>query len=308
MQNLPIGGFVLALFPVYNEPMLFLGTAFFFLFGTIAGSFLNVWVLRHGASGFSGRPVCAGRSRCLSCGKALVWLELIPLLSFFFQRGRCRSCRSRISLQYPLVELITGLVFAAIFWKEAPSFSALDSLFLLPPSSFLLLLALWSELIAITVYDLRHKIIPDSFVYGFIFLSFLYLLLSSLMLHPSSLIDFAGGPFLALFLASVWFFSRGRAVGLGDAKLALGLGWFLGAVGGLSAFVLGFWLGAFFASAALALRFVSSRVPFAPALKSRLKNLTMKSELPLAPFLIAGTLIVYLTGVDVTGLGMLLSQ
>jgi prepilin signal peptidase PulO-like enzyme (type II secretory pathway) len=84
------------------------------------------------------------------------------------------------------------------------------------------------------------------------------------------------------------------------------MGWFLGFVGGLSAFVLGFWLGALYAIAALVLRFASSRTSLCPALKPRLKNLTLKSELPLAPFLIAGALLVYLTGVDVTGISLLL--
>lgn len=282
--------------------MFLFGVIFFFLLGAIVGSFLNVVVLRLGVS------TCTGRSRCLSCGKKLRWFELIPLLSFFLHGRRCRSCRSRISWQYPSVELLTGLVFTAIFWKESSSLFTLNSSFILHTSYLILLLALWSILIAIAVYDLRHKIIPDSFVYSFVFLSFLHLHISYFIFHISSPLDFWGGPLLALVLASLWFLSRGRAVGLGDAKLVLGMGWFLGFVGGLSAFILGFWLGALYALAALILRFVSSRTAFCPTLKSRLTGLTMKTELPLAPFLILGMCIVYLTGVDVTGFSLLLQQ
>lgn len=282
--------------------MFLFGIVFFFLLGAIVGSFLNVLVFRSGVSSLS------GRSRCLLCGKELQWFELIPLASFFLHGRRCRSCRSRISWQYPSVELLTGLVFAAIFWKESPSLFAPNSSFILHASYLILLLAIWGALIAIAAYDLRHKIIPDVFVFSFVFLSFLYLLTSYFLLHTSLFIDFWGGPLLALALASVWLLSRGRAIGLGDAKLVLGTGWFLGFVHGLSAFIIGFWLGALYALAALAARFVSSRVSFCPSLRSRLKGLTMKTELPLAPFLIAGTLIVYLTGADVTGLGLLLAE
>ena len=299
-------------FLLYNQGMLLGGIIFFFLFGAIAGSFLNVLTLRSGA-----RPL-SGRSRCLSCGKTLAWFELIPLVSFFLQMRRCRGCQSRISWQYPLIECVTGLVFVGIYYRlfvDGTTGASTISNFQFPISNEIgmlfvvaLHLIIWSVLIALAVYDLRHKIIPDVFVYGLIFLSFLSLLISYSIFHISSLLDFWGGPFFALALAAVWFFSRGRAIGLGDAKLVLGMGWFLGFVGGLSAFILGFWLGALYAIAALLLRFVSSRISLCPELKSRLKNLTMKSELPLAPFLIAGTLIVYLTGVDVTGLGILLKM
>lgn len=293
---------------MYNQLMFLFGIVFFFLLGAIVGSFLNVLVFRSGVSSLF------GRSRCLLCGTELRWFELIPLLSFFLQGRRCRSCRSRISWQYPLVELVTGLVFAAIFWKHF-SFLSLFSYSVIQLSVMSAVIQLlvisyellvWSLLIAIAVYDLRHKVIPDSFVYGFIFLSFLHLLISYFIFHISSPRDFLGGPLLALALASVWFLSRGRAIGLGDAKLALGMGWFLGFVGGLSAFILGFWLGALYALAALAARFIMLRTSFCPTLKLRLQGLTMKTELPLAPFLIAGTLIVYLTGVDVTGVSLLL--
>lgn len=282
---------------------------FFFFFGLIAGSFINVLAFRSGA--FS----LFGRSRCLSCNKTLQWFELIPLLSFFLQRRRCRLCHSRISWQYPLVEFITGVVFTLIFWKHLSFFSPLFNYSIIRLSIIGGELFIWSLLIAIAVYDLKHKIIPNTFVYGFVLLSFLHLIFSYFILNTlyfppraSFLFDFWGGPILAIPLAAIWFLSRGKAIGLGDAKLALGMGWFLGLVGGVSAFVIGFWLGALFAIAALALRFVAARSRSFIGLKSSLKGITMKSELPLAPFLILGTFLVYLFEIDVIGLSFLISN
>ena len=254
----------------------------FFCLGAIVGSFLNVIILRYGAR----RPV--GRSHCFSCSTPLRWYELIPVASFVFLGGRCSSCGARISLQYPLVELLTGIVFALVFLKES-------SLLSVP---FVLLL--WSLLIVIAVYDLRHKIIPDGAVYTALTIA---LILFGLRLVGNGLyhnwwLDAAGGLLLPLPFAALWFFSQGRAMGLGDAKLLALFSWFLGFSYGLSALILGFWFGATIALLLLLLRSV---------LKSRLGRLTMKTELPLAPFLIAGLFVVYMTGLDVTGLSLLLA-
>lgn len=85
---------------------------FFFLFGLIIGSFLNVVIYRYN----TGRSV-QGRSGCLSCGKTLSAVELIPLFSFIFQKGKCHGCGSKISWQYPLVEFSTGIAFTLIAFK-----------------------------------------------------------------------------------------------------------------------------------------------------------------------------------------------
>lgn len=286
---------------------------FFFLFGTIIGSLLNVVVLRYGARGLS------GRSHCGACGKTLRWFELFPLVSFLAQRGRCRSCKARISRQYFLVELVTGLVFTLVFWKEFPHlFSPFPSLY----SIFYILLSLllWSLLIALSVYDVRHKIIPDALVYGAAFLAFLLFLYSYFprptasaglgILHTTSLRDFLSGFFFAAPFALIWFFSRGRAMGLGDAKLVVLFPWLLGLAKGLSALIIGFWIGAAVSVAALALKATTTLLPrrFSPALRAHLKKLSLKTELPLGPFLILGLFLVYVLGWDITGLGMLLGS
>ena len=78
-----------------------------FILGLIIGSFLNVVIMRLN----TGESMIKDGSRCFSCGKNLKWYELVPVFSFIAQRGRCRECGSRISWQYPIVELITGVVF-----------------------------------------------------------------------------------------------------------------------------------------------------------------------------------------------------
>ncbi|MFA4853534.1 MAG: prepilin peptidase, partial [Bacteroidales bacterium] len=80
---------------------------FIFLLGTIVGSFLNVVIFRFN----TGRTITTGRSICMNCNRDLRWYELIPVLSFLIQSGKCRRCASKISHQYPLVEIVTGLVF-----------------------------------------------------------------------------------------------------------------------------------------------------------------------------------------------------
>ncbi len=139
-----------------------------FVFGTIIGSFLNVVALRYK----TGKNL-SGRSMCFSCGTDLKWFELIPILSFVFQKGKCRTCRSPFSAQYPAVEALTGLVFATTttFFYFLPIEA---SLVLLP-----FFLVCFSILIVIAIYDIRHMIIPDMLVFLFAFLSLLFMVLTN---------------------------------------------------------------------------------------------------------------------------------
>lgn len=233
-----------------------------FLLGLVVGSFLNVVIYRYN----TGLSVARGRSRCLACGRELRWFELVPVFSFLIQAGRCRSCRSRISWQYPAVELASGLLFVALFCR----FSGL------PAGWFLFWLGalIWSLLLVITVYDLRHKIIPDGLVYAFIILSLFFALLP---FGQVSLVTFlkhlVSGAVLFSFFFLLWWFSSGRWMGLGDAKLALGAGFLLGWPGALSALIFAFWSGALFGILLIALQ------------KTKIG---WKSELPFAPFIVFG--------------------
>ncbi len=238
-----------------------------FILGLIIGSFLNVVIYRYN----TGRTL-SGRSGCLSCGKKLTWYELVPVLSFLVQRGKCRLCYSKISWQYPLVELSTGLLFVLVYLQLAPSNWPLFAFYAFTVSL----------LMVITVYDLRHQIIPDLFVGLFILAGLVYPFFFPGLIFTKLVFVLGGGVVTALPLFILWAISHGRWLGFGDVKLALGLGLFLGVRDGLSALMLAFWLGAL---VGLALIAVSN------LLKKRKKSYNMKSEVPFAPFLIVSFLI-----------------
>ncbi len=103
-----------------------------------------------------------GRSACMSCSQTLSWYELVPLFSFLAQKGRCRNCLTKISWQYPLVEFITGIIFAALFIKFTSIFSESVPIFCITYAYYAVLFALH---IIITTYDFRHQIIPDLYAF-----------------------------------------------------------------------------------------------------------------------------------------------
>lgn len=251
-----------------------------FIFGTIIGSFLNVVILR-----FKTGKISKGRSICFSCGKSLGPLELIPVVSFLVLRGKCKGCRSKISFQYPLVEFITGILFALV------------ALFSYSIQEFLLISAIFSVLVVISVYDIKHKIIPDSLAILFALLSLLSLLFdhSVMFWSQATITHLLAGPVLFLPFFTIWLFSRGEWMGLGDAKLAVGIGFLLGIVNGISAIIIGIWAGALW----------SVSVMLSQVISKKKRALSMKSEIPLAPFLIIGTILVYFFPIDVLGVRIL---
>ena len=256
---------------------------FFFGLGLIVGSFLNVVILRYN----SGRPI-TGRSQCFSCGKTLGATDLIPLFYFLLYGGKCRLCGSEISPQYPLVEFSTGLLFLALYLTQLPLHTTVAALF----SSVLYLSILFSLLTIIVVYDMRHKIIPDLFVYAFAVFSLLtnFVDIVTFRLTTPNWADLFAGPLLFLPFYLLWLYSRGRWIGLGDGKLALGMGWLLGLSGGFSAVILAFWIGA-----VISVVFLLHSQLFAKG-EGRIMK---KYEVPFGPFLILGLLIVYFFNVDV---------
>ncbi len=266
--------------------------------GLLVGSFLNVVIYRYG----TGKSSFMGRSQCLNCGEELSWYELIPVVSFLAQGGRCRACGSKISLQYPLVEMASAILFVLVFVRQYNLYG-IYSVYphgLLYSVLFLIFyFSIVSILLIIAVYDLRHKIIPNALVYWFIGLSSFKLVLFFLICPNVSPFAF---PYQYDFLASViffipfwflWFVSGGRWIGFGDAKLAFGIGALLGFVGGLSAIVLGFWIGA-----GICIILISAQ----HSSLGQGSPLSRKSEIPLAPFLILGVFIVLFSHIDVLGI------
>lgn len=256
---------------------------FVFVLGTIIGSAINALDWRWGGE----VSWLSARSRCPHCERKLSAWELIPILSFFFLRGRCRGCQEKISPHYTLVELASGglflLSYSTFGLTVTAGFSALIS-------AILLLLYL---------HDGRTFVLPDSIVWSFDGLALLSIFFRDTLALPpaqfadSTLLFLAAGPALALPLTALWYFSKGKAMGLGDAKLTIGIGWLLGPALGLSAIVFSFWIGAGVSLALLAFfRLWKSTSP------NQEERLTMKSAVPLGPFLILGFLLSYFGGLS----------
>jgi leader peptidase (prepilin peptidase)/N-methyltransferase len=258
-------------------------TIIFFVFGLIIGSFLNVVILR-----LNTQKSFSGRSKCMACQNQLCWYELVPIISFFVLKGRCKSCKTKISIQYPLVELLTAIIFACLFLKFQNVFYYSGTLVFAGTMAFYA--AMFSLLIVIAVYDIRHKIIPDVLTLVFAALAFIGLFFFSgygFNLHIPSIWELLSGVFIAIPFALIWLFSKGTWMGLGDAKLSLGLGWLLGLSRALSGIVLAFWSGAIIGLLLIALS----------------KKHSMKSEIPFAPFLVLGAILAFLFELHLFPLG-----
>lgn len=269
---------------------------FIFLFGLAIGSFLNCVIYRLDFPNFSflsaktlSRKIWTGeknlgeqsRSYCPKCKHTLSWQDLIPVFSFLFLKGNCRYCKKSISIQYPLVELMTGLVFLLIF-NFSPFAKATGGQAF---ANFLFLLIISCFLIIIFVYDLKHYIIPDKVLFPAIAIVFLYRLFGDLVV---SRWDLGLGNFiLAGLLASAFFLfifliSDGRWMGFGDVKLAFFMGLFLGYPNILVALFLAFFLGAIIGVGLIVFG-----------------NQNLKSKVPFGPFLITGTFIALFYGQEI---------
>ncbi len=264
----------------------------FFILGLIIGSFLNVVICRLNTARSFG-----GRSACMSCQNKLQWHELVPLISFFALKGRCRGCKTKISIQYPLVEFSTGLIFALLFFKFSALLASGDILVF--AITYAYYAALFSLLVIIAIYDLKHKIIPDtlSFIFGafaFTGLFFFYNngAISGFYLHIPSTLEFLSGLLITSPFAVLWLVSSGKWMGLGDAKLALGIGWLSGLAGALSGLVIAFWAGTVIG---LTLVILSKNK------KNRL-GIKMKSEISFAPFLALGAFLAFIFELNLFGI------
>lgn len=199
------------------------------VFGLLLGSFLNVCTLRWPVD----ESVVTPRSRCPGCSSPIAWYDNIPVFSWILLRGRCRRCGERISIQYPLVELATGLIWGGLVLLYGVEWEALrGALFL-------------TILLGIAMSDARFYIIPDQFSIGGTVLG---LALSFLVTTISPVGSFSGA---AVGFGLLWFVAwagekafKKEAMGGGDIKMMAMIGAFLGVQGVLLTIFLASFLGA----------------------------------------------------------------
>lgn len=257
------------------------------ILGLLVGSFLNVVALR-----FNTGKSLGGRSRCFSCGGKLSWYELMPAFSWILQKGRCLKCGSRISSMYLFGEVLTAIFFSLIAARGIMTGVEWFSLEYLVSTIFLFIV--FSVLIVIFLYDLRHKIIPDSLSLAFGFLAFISLfffnfvngIFTYVSWHIPELFNILAGLLIPLPFVLLWFISKGKWIGLGDPKIMVGMGFLFGLERGFTSVFLSFWIGALFVFAVLIIN-----LTFRKRLLRTGKKSIMKEELPFAPFLIVATLI-----------------
>ena len=286
--------------------MVFLLAFLAFTFGTIIGSFLNVVIDR---AEIKESPLKGG-SYCPYCRKPLVWWELIPILSFIFLKGKCSSCKHKLSWQYPLVEAITGLFFSFVVLRFFRfSFASLYMFQNINFENILIILnfLFWfywvAVLIVISVYDLKKYLILNEVLIPAITISFIWRLILGFLISKNSFYflpyfsrflgdkNFVFGYysyFPSLFLGILFFCgvisllawtTKEKAMGWGDAILAFFLGIILGWPESLIALIIAFLIGGGVALILLAL-----------------KKKKMKGYVPFAPFLSFGALTVMLFG------------
>jgi len=238
--------------------------------GLAVGSFLNVVIHRVPL----GQSIVRPGSACPGCHTPIAPRDNIPVLSWLLLRGRCRTCGTRISPRYPLVEVLNAVLWLGLAWWAV----ATDALGLLP-----LLLALGSAGIALTFIDLEHHRLPDAIVLPLYPVTAAGLVLDGLVTGEWPWLDLAIGVAVWLgVIGGLWLLSGGRGMGFGDVKLAPVLGAVLGwtavaaaVVGLFAAFALGAGVGI-----ALMLARKAGR----------------RSALPFGPFLIVGALIGLVAG------------
>ena len=242
-----------------------------FITGLFIGSFLGVLVDRLPKK----QNAIKGRSHCDKCKKELGLLDLIPILSFIFLRGKCRYCGTKLSFFYPIIEISTGMLFLstyALFNFQFSIFNFQLSAFI----SLLYYLFIISSFIVIFFTDLKYGIIPDKIVFPSILITFLWLIANRQSPIANHLLSGLGA-FLFFVIISYLFYllTKKQSMGGGDIKLSFLLGLFLGFPGILVALYLAFLTGGIIAIILIIWK----------------KKAFLKDTLPFGPFLITGAII-----------------
>ena len=190
-----------------------------FIFGIIIGSFLNVCIYRIPLH----QSIVTVSSHCMTCGRKLKWYDMIPVFSWLLLGGKCRSCKSKISLQYPVIESLNGILYVVICLVNGMDLFSL------------IYCLMTSALLTLSLIDWRTYEIPPG-INGFLFI----LGVAAAVLDRGNLLShLAGMVCVSGFLGILYLISRGRAIGGGDIKLMFACGLILGWKQIILAFLLG---------------------------------------------------------------------
>ncbi|MES2225689.1 MAG: prepilin peptidase [Patescibacteria group bacterium] len=232
------------------------------ILGAICASFVGVVAER----AYTGQSWKRGRSRCNSCRQSLGARDLLPAVSWFAYRGRCRMCRSKVPVRYAVSEIALAALFVLSYLHLGLG---------LPLVLFLSFLCVLSFVV---IYDLHHHIVPLPASALLILIALAYMLTTaSTIAHLEFTLLVAA--LVALFFFSLYFFSRGRAMGLGDTPVAFALSLLSGSTA-IAGLFFSFWVGAVIGIAILVSR------PGGPR---------MGIEVPFVPFLAIGFLLAFFT-------------
>ncbi len=244
--------------------------------GLIVGSFLNVVIYRVP----NGQSIVRPGSACPSCRTPIRSRDNIPVLSWVLLRGRCRTCHEPISVRYPLVEVLTGVVWLALGWWAVRPEGV--------PSLLPLLLVLGSAGVALWFIDIEHYRLPDAIVLPLYPVTMAGLALAGILSGSWPLVPaLVGATAWLVLIGGLWLLSSGRAMGFGDVKLAPVLGVTLGWVG-ISSAVVGL-VGAFMLGGLAGVWLLAT---------GRARR---GSHMPFGPFLLAGAAVGLLAGEAIGG-------
>lgn len=249
-------------------------TVIAFIFGLIVGSFLNSVIFRLKA----GKSFVKGHSHCPQCQKKLRWYELIPIFSWLWQLGRCRQCEGKIDKQYPLVELVAGILFAlSMFVEMRECYNVIIYLNECSIADYFAVFRDWvmiAFLIVIFVYDLRWQLILDQVsLPAMIVALLLNLELIILLSQDNFSAAYIGKSLIMLVLAAIvgggffllqFYISKGKWIGGGDIRLGALMGLILGWPQIIWALILAYFIGALVSVGLIAggKKTWSSQIPF----------------------------------------------
>ncbi len=194
------------------------------IFGLLIGSFLNVCIYRIPKK----ENITTTRSHCMACGNVIKWYDLVPVISYLLLRGKCRNCGAKLSIQYPVIELLNGILYCIVLAIMGPGIQSV------------VMMALTSALIVIAVIDWRTYEIPFGLNVFIAVLGVAVIVCKLANDDFTGIIDnLIGAVSVSGFLLLLYLVTKGRGIGGGDIKLMAAAGLFLGWKSTILAFVIG---------------------------------------------------------------------